>query len=269
MKSIFTNRKALILPLLVLLACGNVEIARAQNTNAAAPATASPSDASEFPHDGALVPGKGPMQTWEGFWKIWADRHALWKQSAGSDKNAVVFLGDSITQGWSSLAKDFPNLHVANRGISGDTTRGVLYRLQADVIDLNPTAVVLLIGTNDIGLGASPEDIADNIREILRALKKSNRNMPIIVCKVMPRADRNLHAEEKIKRLNALVDDIVKPDPNFVRCDTWSIYADEKGDPSKEEFPDLLHPNAAGYAKWTIALKPVFAKLNLGTEKAQ
>jgi lysophospholipase L1-like esterase len=227
------------------------------------------SDVSQYPKDPGSLPGKGPAQTWTDFPKVWAQRHAEWQQSRSNEVGAVVFLGDSITQGWNSLAKDFPNLKVANRGIGGDTTRGVLYRLKYDVLDLKPEAVVLLIGTNDIGLGGDPDDIADNVRQILLALKNSNPKMPVIICKVMPRADRNLHPTEKIKKLNATVEAFAKSEPKFVECDTWSIYADENGSCKKDEFPDLLHPNRAGYDKWEAALKPIFAQLNLGTEKAR
>ena len=224
-------------------------------------------DVSHYPADATVLPGKGPLQTWTGFTNVWADRHAAWRRDTNNETGAVVFLGDSITQGWNSLARVFPDFKVVNRGIGGDTTRGVLYRLNADVLDLKPRAIVLLIGTNDIGLGANPEDVAENIKAILLAIRNSNPNMPVIVCKVMPRSDRNLHAADKIKKLNALVEDFVKSQPNFVECDTWSIYADENGDCSKDVFPDLLHPNAAGYAKWAAALKPIFAGLNLGAEK--
>jgi lysophospholipase L1-like esterase len=225
------------------------------------------SDGLPYPEDASLLPGKGPAQTWNDFPKVWSQRHAEWQQSRSKEIGAVVFLGDSITQGWNSLANDFPNLQVANRGIGGDTTRGVLYRLKADVLDLKPAAVVLLIGTNDIGLGGDPDEIADNIRQILLALKNFNPDLPVIVCKVMPRADRDLHPAEKIKKLNATVEAFVKSEPKFTECDTWSIYADENGNCKKGEFPDLLHPNRAGYDKWEAALKPIFAKLNLGTEK--
>ena len=64
------------------------------------------------------------------------------------------------------------------------------------------------------------------------------------------------------------MDEIVKSNPQCTRCDTWSIYADENGECKKGEFPDLLHPNAIGYAKWADALKPIFTQLNLGAEKA-
>jgi len=224
-------------------------------------------DVSHYPANAATVlPGKGPLQTWPGFTNVWAQRHAEWRRDTNNENGAVVFLGDSITQGWRTVAKDFPDLRVVNRGIGGDTTRGVLYRLNADVLSLKPAAVVLLIGINDLGNGGKPEDAADNVKAILRALKKSNPRMPIIVCKVMPSKHQ---LADKIEQLNALVDEIVKSDPQCVRCDTWSIYADENGDCKKEEFPDMLHPNAGGYVKWTNALKPILAQLNLEAAKVQ
>jgi lysophospholipase L1-like esterase len=225
-------------------------------------------DVSHYPADATVLPGKGPLQTWTGFTNVWAERHAAWRRNTNNENGAVVFLGDSITQGWKTLAKDFPDIKVVNRGIGGDTTRGVLYRLNADVLALKPAAVVLLIGINDIGLGGKPEDIAYNIKAILQAMKRSNPHMPVIVCKVMPSSTRQNRPADQIEQLNALVDEMVKSDPQFIRCDTWSIYADQNGECQKEEFPDLLHPNAIGYAKWADTLKPIFARLNLGVEKA-
>src|SRR5208283_263374 len=111
-------------------------------------------DVSRYPADAATVlPGKGPLQTWTGFTNVWAERHAAWQRDTNNENGSVVFLGDSITQGWTALAKVFPDFKVVNRGIGGDTTRGILYRLNADVLALKPAAVVLLIGINDIGLG--------------------------------------------------------------------------------------------------------------------
>jgi lysophospholipase L1-like esterase len=243
----------------LLLATGGNSVGLAQNaTNTMAVA-----DVSQYPKDPSALPGKGPAATWSGLPKVWAQRHAEWARTAAQDKGAVVFLGDSITQGWHSLANAFPNIKVANRGIGGDTTRGVLYRLQADVLDLDPRVIVLLIGTNDIGNGAKPEDVADNIEAILQDIKKFNPHLPVVVCEVMPRSDRGQHPADRIEKLNALVAAAIKDDPQFTLCDTWSIYADKNGDCPRDEFPDLLHPNAMGYAKWEAALKPIFAKLNL------
>jgi len=100
------------------------------------------------------------------------------------------------------------------------------------------------------------------VRAILAALKARNANVPVIVCRVMPSHASKKRPAGKIQQLNALVDDRVKADPQFIRCDTYSIFADEQGNAKKEEFPDLLHPNTAGYVQWAEALRPVFAKLN-------
>jgi lysophospholipase L1-like esterase len=271
MKSIFSIsriRTFFTLPFALLLLAGSgTTCVFAQDTKTTTSLAAVSPDVSQYPTNDALLPGKGPAETWKDFPKLWKKRHAEWAKTVDKDKGAVVFLGDSITQGWNSLANAFPNIHVANRGIGGDTTRGVLYRMKADVLDLDPKAIVLLIGTNDLGYGANPEDVADNIRAILQNIRKYNSNMPVIVCKVMPRSDRNLHVEGKIQQLNALIEDYVKVQSNMALCDTWSIYADANGDCSKDIFPDLLHPNAVGYGKWAAELKPILAKLNLGTEK--
>ena len=223
----------------------------------------SPQDVSQYPTNSALLPGRGPASKWTGLPKVWAVRHAEWAKTSANDQGAVVFLGDSITEIWKSLPQDFPDIKVANRGISGDTTRGVLYRLDPDVLSLQPRAIVLLIGTNDIGAGADPADISYNIKTILKRIRKKYPNMPVIVCEVMPSSEKQHRPAATIEKLNALIKKDVKHKANVYLCDTWSIYAQPDGDCSKAEFPDLLHPNAVGYAKWTAALKPIFVKLNL------
>jgi lysophospholipase L1-like esterase/poly(3-hydroxybutyrate) depolymerase len=210
-------------------------------------------------------PGEGPVQPGIWFRGLWQAKRVEWQKNRERDKGAVVFLGDSITQGWGSLAADFPRERVANRGISRDTTRGARYRVKGDVLDLEPKGVVLLIGTNDIGLGATPELVGKNVGELIRELRAGSANLPVIVCKVMPSDASKQRPSDKIRQLNQLVDEAITQanDPRIIRVDTFSIFADENGNARKEEFPDLLHPNAAGYAKWRAALEPVFAKLGL------
>ena len=206
-------------------------------------------------------PGRGPVQPGVWFRALWKGKRDEWAAAKVNDQGTVVFLGDSITQGWGTLARDFPNIKVANRGISGDTSRGVRYRLEGDVLDAKPKAVVLLIGTNDIGLGAPPELVAENVKALLDELRASDAKLPVIVCKVMPSDASKQRPAEKIARLNELVDEAIQGDPLFIRAETYRIFANEQGNATKEEFPDLLHPNAAGYAKWKAALDPIFAKL--------
>src|SRR5207244_11311069 len=116
-----------------------------------------------------------------------------------SDRQAVVLLGDAITQGWGEeFSAWFPGMKIANRGISGDTSRGVLIRLKEDVLALDPQAVVLLIGTNDLEEKASPETIAANLKLILAELARHEAKMPIILCQVFPSSASKSRTAEQL-----------------------------------------------------------------------
>lgn len=208
------------------------------------------------------LPGAGPIRRYDWFQQLWRERRSAWAREVDQDQHAVVFLGDSITQGWGGgLGPAFPGVKVANRGISGDTTRGVLLRLQEDVLSLNPTAVVLLIGTNDLEEGATPEVIVGNLRLILAALEGHDPRMPIVLCQVFPSSATKKRPAEQIKAVNALYLAAVKNDPRIIYLETWPLFADAAGDAIASEFPDLLHPNEVGYSKWAAALRPIFATL--------
>ena len=210
------------------------------------------------------VPGAGPFRRTEGFQKTWNTRRDAFANTAQADKGALVLLGDSITQGWGGrLPKAFPGAKIANRGISGDTTRGMLYRLKDDVLDLDPTGVVMLMGTNDLADKASAADIVGNIKLIIAALKAKNATMPIIVCTMFPSSETKDRPADKIKEVNATLLEAVKGDSQITIVDTWSMFANAEGNAPAAEFPDLLHLNDAGYAKWTAALRPVLEAHNL------
>lgn len=206
------------------------------------------------------LPGEGPIRRYDWFKNLWLKKRSAWGNDVEKDQKALVFLGDSITQGWGPAMKGtFGDVKVANRGISGDTTRGMLVRLQEDVLSLNPTGVVMLMGTNDLEELAEPPVIAANFELIIDALKKHNAEMPIIVCEVMPSTAAKKRPAEKIKKVNELYRAAVKGDPQITVLDTWTLFADENGDAKKAEFPDLLHPNKVGYDMWAAALKPILA----------
>ena len=210
-----------------------------------------------------VFPGTGPLQMSPWFQKLWMLRRAEFSRNKEKEQRAVVFFGDSITQGWSSAAQDFPKLQTLNRGISGDTSRGLRYRLKEDVLDLHPRAVSILIGTNDLALGGTPEQVMENIKAIVAELHKQNRNDRVILNLVMPRGPQPGRFPEKIQALNGLIKDFASKDPSISVCDTWKIFDDGKGICKKEEFPDMLHPNKAGYAKWKAALEDIITSLNL------
>ena len=210
------------------------------------------------------LPGVGPIRRYDWFQQLWRERRSAWAKTRVNDEGAVVFLGDSITQLWGdALPTAFAGVKIANRGISGDTTRGVLIRLQEDVLVLKPRAVVLLIGTNDLDEHATPEMIATNLKLILVAMKAHSPQMPIILCQVFPSSATLNRPAEQIRKVNALFLAAVKNDPQVIPLDTWALFADDSGDAKPSEFPDLLHPNRVGYARWAAALDPLFATLRL------
>ena len=210
------------------------------------------------------LPGAGPIRRSEWFQNLWKERRGVWAGRKAADKRALVFLGDSITQGFGDdFQGAFPGAKLANRGISGDTTRGMLLRLADDCLALDPAGVVMLMGTNDLEEGAEPETIAGNVKAIISAIEAKNPRTPIIVCQVFPSAADKKRPAEKIKKLNALVAEQVKGDPRVRLVDTWTLFANGDGDAKVEDFPDLLHPNELGYAKWVAAIRPVLETLDL------
>lgn len=262
-------------PSAVSTAAASAASAPAASTQvAAAPSTTSAPVAStqvsiDIPVSDDGLPGAGPIRRADWFRKIWKERRSLWLKRTTTDHGAIVFLGDSITQMWGDdFGGSFADLHVANRGISGDTTRGVLIRLDRDVIALHPSAVVVLIGTNDIEEGAAPDTIAGNLRLIIEALERADPGISILVCEVFPSSTSKRRPAATIIELNQRYAALAKQDRHIKLVHTWAGFADASGNATPSEFPDLLHPNAAGYAKWAGALRPYLAEIK-GAKPAQ
>jgi lysophospholipase L1-like esterase len=115
----------------------------------------------------------------------------------------------------------------------------------------------LLIGTNDLARKATPDMVARNVERILEKLHEHNPELPIMLCAVFPSAAKLDRPKEKITEVNRLIAEAVKDDDRITFIDTYTLFADEEGDAKPEEFPDLLHPNKSGYAKWAAKLRPV------------
>ena len=210
------------------------------------------------------LPGAGPIRRYDWFQGLWETKRSAWAKEVEARQGALVFLGDSITQGWGdNIGGAYGDTLVANRGISGDTTRGMLIRMKEDVLALKPSGVVLQMGTNDLEEGAEPEVIAGNLKLIVAELKAFDAEMPIVLCNVFPSSASKRRPAEKIKEINALYAAAVKGDRQVTVINTWAMFANENGDARKAEFDDLLHPNAKGYEMWSNTLRPVLETLNL------
>jgi lysophospholipase L1-like esterase len=256
-----------IAPLAVALIL-DLHFAIAENVVAQNAAVAEKSVGRQTPVFGNDVPGVGPIRSEDWFVKIWREQRAKFAKEKDKQQHALVFFGDSITQGWGDdFQGKFPGLNVANRGISGDTSRGLIARLNNDVLSLDPSGIVLLIGTNDIDVGVPPEGIAANVKLLLAKIAAHHPDTPIILCQVMPTSPKKNRPTEKIRRLNGLLADAVRGNEHVTVLDTYTLFANVDGEAKPEEFPDLLHPNEAGYARWRSALWPLLATLGF-VEKA-
>lgn len=270
------NRILTLLAALALLLSGCQHAAQTTTVAASFPSKATvPPETAErakglayWPADN-VFPGFGQLSGWKDFPKHNADRRALFAQHAAEEHDALVFVGDSITEGWHSLQQDFADVgvKVVNRGIGGDTTPNLLYRLQDDVLSLHPRALVLLIGTNDLGQHTPPADIATNLKEVLRRIRAEYPTIPIAWCLVMPRGDGGDAAKRyppEIHELNTLIRQIAATDSRITVCDTYTPLAAPDGKDNPADFvPDHLHLNPNGYAAWRAALHPIVAGWNL------
>jgi lysophospholipase L1-like esterase len=168
-------------------------------------------------------------------------------------ESRVVFMGDSITDGWGrQYGQFFPGKPYVNRGISGQTTPQMLIRFRPDVIALKTKVVVFLAGTNDIAGNTGPmtlEAIEDNLMSMAE-LAQAN-NIRVVLASVMPvcnyiKPQTERRPPEKIIALNAWIKDYAAKN-SFVYLDYYSAMLDDKEMFRKELTYDGLHPNDAGY----------------------
>lgn len=169
-----------------------------------------------------------------------------------TNENRVVFMGNSITIGWSHHQPEFfENKPYVNRGISGQTTPQMLVRFRQDVIDLKPKVVVILAGTNDIAGNTGPSTlqmIADNLMNMAE-LAEAN-GIKVVLCSVLPAYDypwrKGLMPNKKIPALNKIIKDYANS-KGFVYLDYFSAMTDGNNGMQKELGSDGVHPNKKGY----------------------
>jgi lysophospholipase L1-like esterase len=234
----------------------------AEKAKPAAPAAATPAPlATPYPDKEADFPGKGPARK---FPFMQGERDAFSKRRE-KDQGAIVFVGDSNTGGWKKLATDFPGLKVANRGVGGDTSRNVLFRFKEDVLSVNPKAIVLMIGGNDLTAYGKPADMLSNVTDILALADKEKPGIPVVLCTIPPNA--NPKAPFKVEDRTAMNEGLRKiaaERKNTYSCDLFVAMANDDASPKPEYFAaDKVHMNDAGHSKWAELLKPVFAQAKM------
>jgi lysophospholipase L1-like esterase len=164
-------------------------------------------------------------------------------------KARVVFMGDSITEGWASApAGFFPGKPYLGRGISGQTTPQMLLRFRSDVIALKPKAVVILGGTNDLAENSGPITLEETEGNLASMAELARANGVRVVLSSLTPVRGGKRSPEKILALNAWLKKYAEKN-GHVYLDYFAAMADEGGAMKKEYSGDGLHPNAAGYAR--------------------
>lgn len=177
-----------------------------------------------------------------------------------TSKSDIIFLGNSITNGgeWAEL---LGNPHAKNRGISGDTTQGVLDRLST-ITKGKPSKIFLLIGTNDFARGKSVDEVAKNVEKIVERVKRESPKTKLYVQSVFPVNPKfnkflgHMNRQKDIAALNAKIK-AVAARHGVTYIDVYKSLVIPSTDVMNPEYTnDGLHLLGKGYLKWVEVLKP-------------
>jgi len=198
----------------------------------------------------------------------WMKRHQGFVAAAKRGGVDLLFVGDSITDFWQSRGaaqwrKFYGQYHAANIGISGDRTGHVLWRVRNGEVDgLRPKAIVLMIGTNDIGmerdgfsLRGTPEEAAEGVKAIVAELRSKCPDAKILLLGVFPRA--HLAGDTMRKEVAAINQHLAGwADGEHVSyLDIGARFLQADGTLSPDIMPDYLHPSPQGYEIWGNAIQ--------------
>lgn len=187
---------------------------------------------------------------------------------AAGNSPELVFIGDSITQGWEKEGREvwqrhYAGYHALDLGFGGDRTENVLWRLQHGELDaLAPKVVVLMIGTNNTGHRAEdPATTAAGIKRLIDEIRQRLPDTKVLLLAVFPRGEK---PADPLRDINERVNRIIAS-----QADGRSVYflninaalTEPDGTLSKDVMPDLLHPNAKGYAIWQREMQPLLQEL--------
>lgn len=178
-----------------------------------------------------------------------------------SDKETILFVGDSITDGY-ELNKyyNYDNKLLINSGIGGYKTTNIIKRFRNLVEQYNSNKLFLMIGTNDIGSGVSKEEIVNNIKKIISMIKEKKPNTKIYLETIYP-VNNNKRKQDNMRN-NKIISDINNELKEYCEnsdiyfIDVYSHLVDESNMLKDEYTEDGLHLNNLGYEEVTKVLKP-------------
>ena len=208
-----------------------------------------------------------------------AHRHSSWtlRYKAMNDRAKcgyveLIFVGDSITQGWENNGakvweKFYGPRKAINLGISGGRTQHVLWRLDHGNVDgFSPKAAVVMIGTNNLSDNRNTvEETADGVKAVCQTLREKLPQTKILLLGIFPRQQPPGELREKVSRTNELIAEIA--DGEMIDyLDIGDKFVEPDGSISREIMPDFLHLSPKGYQIWAQAIEPKLKQL-LGEKK--
>jgi lysophospholipase L1-like esterase len=171
-------------------------------------------------------------------------------------KGAVLFIGSSSIEHWKSLAADFPELKVINRGFGGSVIGDSTYFADRIVAPYHPRAIVLYAGDNDLYYGHTPQQVRDDFAAFVNKVRSFDPHVSIAFVSIKPSVARQSLLAQ-IKQSNDLIRAYAATQKNVTYIDTFTPMLGADGQPQQKWFgPDGLHMNRSGYALWIGILKP-------------
>jgi hypothetical protein len=174
--------------------------------------------------------------------------------------NGILFIGSSSIRMWKTLAKDFPDHKVFNRGFGGSQIIDSVFYADRIAIPYQPRQIVLYAGGNDINAGKEPEQVFGDYKAFVAKIQQALPRTRIAFISSAPNPKRWAQVE-KAKRLNQLVADFVKTDSRLEFINVFPHMLGPDGQPKPDIFlDDKLHMNAKGYAIWRELVMPFLSK---------
>lgn len=169
---------------------------------------------------------------------------------------SILFIGSSSVEHWKSLAADFPELSVINRGFGGSELADSTYFADRIVAPYHPRAVVLYAGDNDLQDGHSPAQVRDDFAAFVRKVRSVDPGVPIAFVAIKPSVARKVLLPQ-VSEANALIKAYAATQKQVTYLDVYTPMLGADGQPQWKWFgPDGLHMNRTGYALWIGIIRP-------------
>jgi lysophospholipase L1-like esterase len=235
-------------------------LAGLQQRSTQAPAEA---DAAANP---ALAPAPREGEAWNQLNDAINARTAEGRQMGNID---LLFVGDSITQAWAGAGrtaweKHFAPRGAANLGIGGDQTQHVIWRMQNGNLEglakpaagRAPRLAVVMIGTNNLSAGHTPEEVAGGVKGVMESIQARVPGVKILLLAILPRGE---HPDDALRHKVNDTNTLLKPLADGMTIhylDTGGVFLQSDGTISKDIMPDFLHLSPEAYEMWAQAIEP-------------